>query len=507
MPSDDQQDSIHFLTNPASHAQAGAVETIDTHISRIFLVGDRAYKMKRAIQLPYADFSTPALRRAACDKEIELNGRTAPKIYLGVRHITREADGSVAFDGRGELIDAVVEMQRFEQSALLDRMAQADALSPALMTATARNIAAFHSDLAAVHGGSGADNMRAVLDINRAGFATSTLFEQQAIDALEASSRAALAHHAGLLDQRERAGKVRRCHGDLHLRNICVLDGEPCLFDCIEFNERIATIDVLYDLAFLLMDLWHRGLPEYANLVMNRYLDASDDEAGVVLLPFFMAVRATIRAHVTATQVAEDGDAKGKLEAQARAYFALAESLLHQHPARLIAIGGLSGSGKTTIAEALAAHVGAAPGARIVESDRVRKALHAVPAETRLPDSAYRPEVSAQVYHAMVARAGRVLAAGGPVVANAVFDRLEDREWIAQAAVAQERPFLGVWLDANHGLLRQRVDQRRGGPSDATVAVLEQQLEKNVGAMHWRRLDAAASPADIVRDILALPLS
>ena len=266
-----------------------------------------------------------------------------------------------------------------------------------------------------------------------------------------AAFRATLARHAPLLDRREAAGKVRRCHGDLHLRNICMLDGEPRLFDCIEFNDQIATIDVLYDLAFLLMDLWHRGFPELANLVTNRYLDEADDEDGFVLLPFFMAVRAAVRAHVTATQVNNSSVDVEKIAAEARSYFELARLMLQKHPARLIAIGGLSGSGKTTIAEALAAHVGAPPGARIVESDRIRKAMHGVAPETRLPEKAYRPEVSAKVYREMAWRAALILAEGGSVVADAVFDNAGNRELIEKAAREASVPFAG----SGFALIRQ----------------------------------------------------
>jgi len=499
----DQTDAIALLTDTGRLGIAGPIETIETHISRIFLAGDRAFKMKRAVKLPYADFSTPELRLAACRKEVELNSPTAPGLYLGVRRITREADGGPAFDGDGELIDAVVEMKRFDQSLLLDRMAEAGALTPDLMTRTALMIARFHSEAPVVHAGAGAANLAGVLDINKAGFATSSVFRPQEVEALDAAFRAALSRHAGALDRREAAGKVRRCHGDLHLRNICLLDGQPCLFDCIEFNDRIATVDVLYDLAFLLMDLWHRGFPELANRVTNRYFDETDNEDGFVLLPFLMAVRAAVRAHVTGTQVEEGGDPSGSLRAEARSYFDLAAELLKERPARLIAIGGLSGSGKTTVAEALAAHVGAAPGARIVESDRIRKALHGVPPETRLPETAYRPEVSERVYREMAWRAERILAEGGSVVADAVFDRPSDRMRIEQVVNGRGLPFLGIWLDAAPDVLWHRVDRRRGGPSDATVDILSRQLEKDAGAVSWRGRDAARSPARIVADILA----
>jgi uncharacterized protein len=261
---------------------------------------------------------------------------------------------------------------------------------------------------------------------------------------------------------------------------------------------------VLYDLAFLLMDLWHRGFPELANLVMNRYLDEADDEDGFVLLPFFMAVRAAVRAHVTATQVEEANSGSEKLVAEARSYFELARALLHEKPPLLIAIGGLSGSGKTTVAEALAAHVGAPPGARIVESDRIRKAMHGVPAETRLPDKAYRPEISDKVYSEMAWRAGLILSEGGSVVADAVFDRPADRERIEKAARDRGLPFAGFWLEADPVILWQRVGERRDGPSDATVDVLSRQLQRNATQLAWRRVDAGRTPAEIVAEIVRL---
>jgi aminoglycoside phosphotransferase family enzyme/predicted kinase len=499
-----QTDVIAFLTSPASHGLTDPVESIETHISHVFLAGDRAYKAKRSVKLPYVDFSTPALRLAACQKEVEFNSPTAPGLYLGVRRITREPGGGLAFDVSGDMIDAVVEMRRFEQSALLDQMAAAGTLTSALMTETARMIVRFHRAAPVVHSGGGAVNMAVVLDINRAGFATSCVFSADEVERFDDAFRAALSRHAATLDRREQAGKVRRCHGDLHLRNICLFDGVPRLFDCIEFNDQIATIDVLYDLAFLLMDLWHRNLRDLANLTMNRYLDEADDEDGFALLPFLMAVRAAVRAHVLATQVEESTQASGALRAEARSYFDLALSLLAPSPARLIAIGGLSGSGKTTIAEALAAEIGAPPGARIIESDRIRKALHGVAAETRLPDKAYRPEVSERVYRELAWRAGLILSEGGSVVADAVFDRPADRARIRQSALDRGVPFHGFWLQASPDVLWQRVERRTGSASDATVDVLSRQLQRSTGEMDWRRVDAASSPARIVDGILVV---
>lgn len=499
---DEQADAVAFLADPATHGGA-PVEVIETHISRIFLAGDRAWKMKRAVHLPYADFSTPALRLAACQAELTLNRRTAPALYLRVRRLTRDA-GGIAFDGTGKLVDAVVEMARFDQDCLFDRLATDGRLTPALIEDLARNIADFHDSAPALSVG-GADNMAWVLGINEAGFASSHVFSTAEQDRLNAAFRTALARHAAALDRRADAGMVRRCHGDLHLRNICLICGRPLLFDCIEFNEQLASIDVAYDLAFLLMDLWHRGLAGLANLAANRWCDATGDDEAFALLPFFMAVRAAVRAHVIATQAETADGGRDGLAAEARAYSALALALLAPSPVRLVALGGLSGSGKTTVAEALAPHLSPPPGARLLESDRLRKAMHGVAADIRLPPQAYAPGMSAQVYAQMTGRSTAILAQGAPVVANAVHDREPDRAAIEQAARAAGAGFLGVWLDADPALLRQRVAARRGGASDATLAVLESQLQRTGDVAGWHRIDAGQPAARIVQRILALP--
>lgn len=502
MITEDQADVTEFLSSSATYGLAGKVEVIETHISRIFLVGERAFKMKRAVKLPYVDFSTAELRRAACEKEVQFNAPGAPGLYLGVREIRRAANGKIAFGVEGGLVDAVVEMVRFDQAQLADKMALAGRLTPVLMTRIARMIAQFHSAAPVTHGSRGAANIAGVLSINEAGFATSHVFDAEDVRGLSNRFRDKLAVHTERLDKREMAGKVRRCHGDLHLRNICVLDGEPRLFDCIEFNDQIATVDTLYDLAFLLMDLWHRGFRQFANLVANRYLDQTDNEDGFALLPFFMAVRAAVRAHVTATQVEESSENAAALIEEARSYFSLASELLAEGRPALVAIGGLSGSGKTTLADALGPFVGLPPGARIVESDRIRKAIHGVSAETRLEAAAYQPEVSERVYLELARRAGDILGDGGAVVADAVFDKLGNREMVEMAALLHKASFDGFWLETAPDVLRERVVSRQMGPSDADLTVLDLQLAKTPGAIAWRRLDAEQPVAALVEQII-----
>jgi hypothetical protein len=320
-------------------------------------------------------------------------------------------------------------------------------------------------------------------------------------DALAARFRAALDRLAPLLEARRAAGKVRRCHGDLILRNICLYEGTPTLFDCLEFDADLATIDVLYDLAFLLMDLWHRGLNAQANVLFNRYLDEADEDDGLVLVSFFVATRAAVRAHVTGARAAEAPREEAETaRREARAYLDLAERLLEAPPPRLVAIGGLSGSGKSTIAAALAPELGAPPGARVLATDRLRKRLFGARPEARLPADAYRPEVSRQVYGQARERARAALAAGRAAIAEAVFDRPDDRTAIEEVARELGIPFQGLWLQAPFETMKARVAARVGDDSDATPEILEARTRRDLGAMTWPTVDASGDVEKVVAD-------
>ncbi|WP_425375130.1 AAA family ATPase [Methylobacterium nonmethylotrophicum] len=486
-------------------AGEGAVERIDTHVSTVLLSGDQVLKLKRAVRLPYLDFSTPERRLAACMAELAVNCRAAPGLYRGVHRITRTPEGGLALDGDGPLVDAVVAMRRFPAENLFDRMVRDGRLTPALVADLAGRLAAFHARAPVGRREGGATAMTDLIALNDRSLRACGLVHDREVDALTDTFRARLARHADRLDARRREGRVRRCHGDLTLRNICLFEGVPTPFDALEFDERLATIDVLYDLAFVLMDLWHRGRPDLANLLFNRYVDETGEAPDAGLMPFLMALRAVIRAHVTASQITASRPAVTHgpaLRAEAQAYLALAGDLLVERPACLVAVGGVSGSGKSTLAAALAHRLGAGPGARIIGSDRTRKRLHGVMPLTRLPPGAYAAAVSEQVYAAMRDEAAQVLASGASVVLDAVFARPAEREAAKSLAAACGATFEGFWLEAPLATLTERIVARRGDPSDATPAILAAQARRDCGTITWHRLDAGLAPEALAREAL-----
>jgi aminoglycoside phosphotransferase family enzyme len=314
-------------------------------------------------------------------------------------------------------------MTRFDQDDLFDRMAARGALSAPLMSRLADGVMAFHRDAEPRIGADGADIMRRVVDGNRRGIArrTGDVFDTDIAERFFTLLDAALQDCAPLLGVRARRGMVRVCHGDLHLRNICLLDGAPTLFDAIEFNEALSVIDVLYDLAFLVMDLVHRDLGDLANLVLNRYLQRSEDYGGLAALPLFFSCRAAVRAHIgaAAADAQTDPAEADRLYDEARRYLDLGLGFLERSGPRLLAVGGLSGSGKTALARALAPTLGAPPGAVHLQSDVIRKLMFSRVPEARLDAEAYAEPVSRTVHDRLHQRAAAALAAGCSVVCDA----------------------------------------------------------------------------------------
>jgi predicted kinase len=296
---------------------------------------------------------------------------------------------------------------------------------------------------------------------------------------------------------------IRRGHGDLHLGNIALIDGQPVPFDALEFDPIVASGDVLYDLAFLLMDLTERRLEGAANAVLNVYLAttwrASDLDA-LAALPLFMSVRAAIRAKVTAARMANAApDKRAPIATQAKTYFALACDLIAPSPPRLLAVGGLSGTGKSKLARALAPWVLPSPGAVLLRSDVERKAMFGAAETDKLPPEAYAAEVSPRVYAVLAEKARRVVAASHSAITDAVFARPEERGEIAEAARTCNVMFTGLFLTTDLATRIARVGHRVHDASDADADVARQQERYALGTMDWIEIDSSGTPEETLK--------
>ncbi len=486
-----------LLGDPATHGGA-AVKRIDTHAASVFLAGERAYKVKRAVRFPFLDYSTLERRRDACEAEIAINRPLAPDIYRRVVAITRQPDGSLALDGAGIPVEWAVEMRRFDENATLDRLAEAGRIDAALADALGRAVAAAHAAAPAVDAEPWIGALADYLEQNDAAFrATPQLFQPDEVDALTRASRAAHARLRPLLVERGRRNLIRRGHGDLHLGNIVLIDGAPVPFDAIEFDPLVASGDVLYDLAFLLMDLSERGLAAAANVVLNRYLTASgrvEDLDALAALPLFLSVRAAIRAKVTAARLDRvDSAQRSTIGSRARKYFAFARGSIAPPAPVLIAVGGLSGTGKSLLARQLAPAIAPLPGAVVVRSDVERKRLLGKDEHDPLPEDGYAPALTARVYATMTDKARRVVAAGHSAIVDAVYAKAQERAAIEQAAAVLGVRFCGLFLTADLKTRLARVSARSRDASDADAAVVRSQEDYELGALDWASIDASGS--------------
>ena len=493
----DQADVIAFLSDPATYGRdCEGVEIHETHGAVVFLAGERAYKLKRAVHYPYMDYSTPAIRAAMCKAELTVNRRTAPDLYLEVLSIVRMKTGRLrlgAEDEGGEAIDCVVVMRRFAQADLLEERRKRGTLEPSVMLALGEAVARFHAAAEVSPQWGGAAGIARVIDENVRMFRqfAGSPFDPAKTAEYEQRSRTTFGAFSAALEARRRAGWVRRCHGDLHLNNICMINGAPLLFDAIEFNDDFSCIDVYFDLAFILMDLHRHGLDTFANALFNRYVETTGD-LGLQPLPLFLSCRAAIRAHVAAAGAAQGADRTDRLR-EANELLALSLRLLEPMAPTLIAIGGFSGSGKSTVAAALAPSLGRVPGAVVLRSDVIRKRLFGVDRNDRLPAEAYSAAASDLIYREMIETAEAVLTAGQSVIVDAVFGQPSERSAIRAMATRLETDFQGLWLDAPVDCLSRRIATRTGDVSDATDDVLRRQVATLRRPDDWNVVDASGS--------------
>ena len=472
---------------------AGRAEiAIETACARVYLDGERAFKVKRRLDLGYLDYSTLDLRQWALERELRFNRAAASDIYRAVRRVTRGAGGGLELDGSGPVVEYVLEMRRFDETSVL--AARPWAVDGPLADALGREVASLHAQAEPRPHGGGGKALKFTIDSN-----AKLLREMknrlgaELVEAVIEATDAEYFRREALLDARRAAGFARHCHADLHLGNILLENDRPVLFDCIEFNDVLSDIDVQYDLAFLLMDLDFRRRRDAAVRVLSAYLDqAARTEApgvreGLAALPLMLSVRAGVRAHVQA----HSGD-----DAAASSYLMAALEHLKPPAPSLSAVGGLSGTGKTTFARLIAPGIGAAPGAVVLRTDEVRKRLMGVAHDAPLPSSVYSQGFYAQVYETLIAEARVLLAAGRAVVLDATFIQPEWRGRVEALAREAGVPFHGVWLEADPAVLAPRIAAREGDASDATAATLQMQLDLDVGEVGWTRVDASRAAAD-----------
>ncbi len=488
----DQAAVLSFLAG--SGRSNVAVRRIDTHCSIIFLEPSRALKIKRAVRLPYLDFSTLEKRRRACENEITVNKRHAPSIYRGVVPITREQDG-LAIGGAGPIVEWAVEMTRFDESKTLDRLASG-ALEPKLGDDLAAVLLESHRGAAISEGSNWLASLPVIVGRNTAQFRSTPGLARDRIAKLHELSHRELARNRELLRARAASGQVRRCHGDAHLGNIVLIDGRPALFDAIEFDPDIATTDVLYDFTFPLMDLLAFGRDAVANRLFNSYMQAawSEQSPALCLLPLFLSVRAAIRANVLFTKQRQH-PCDRTIATIANRYFDLALRLIAPERPILLAIGGKSGTGKSVLARDIAPLIGPPPGALVLRSDVIRKRIHNVSEHAALPAATYTPKASNGVYRVMLEHAARTLAQGVSVTLDAAFLHRAERDAADVVARNARAEFRGIFLTADHRIRLDRVASRRHDASDATTDVVLLQENIETGANDWSVVDASGTPA------------
>ena len=491
---DRQRMLVRALQNPAAYPHpAAAVTLLETHSAYVLLTGGFAYKIKKAINLGFLDFSSLEQRRFYCGEELRLNRRLAPELYLAVVPVggTREAPrvgDREAPAGQAECLEYAVKMLEFPQSALFDRRLSAGALLPVEIDALADRVAGFHAQ--AARAGPGDDyglpaavwapvaenfaQLRVGLDNSR---------DLDLLDTLESWSSDEYRRREALLTLRQRNGFVRECHGDLHLGNIVRLHGMPQLFDCIEFNANLRWIDVLSEVAFLVMDLEERGRADYAHRLLDRYLEATGDYAGLPVLPFYRVYRALVRAKVAGIRATQEAPQAAQQAGATRAqYLQCARRATRPLTPRLLLMHGVSGSGKTWVSQALLERLGALR----LRSDIERKRLCGLPALARsgsaIDRGLYDPDATRATYLRLVQLAQMILQAGFPVIIDAASLKYWQRKIFRSLAEALHVPFRMISCHAAETTLAQRLLAReRAGAdaSDAGIAILRHQQQRS----------------------------
>ncbi len=463
----------HLVTPP--------IQLVQTHVSYVLLTGEYAYKLKKPVNFGFLDYSTLERRRHFCAEELRLNQRTAPALYLDTIAIVKMGDRySLAADAEVDnVVEYAVKMRQFPQSALLSQCFERGELTEDLLRQLAEAIARFHqtaetNDYIQTFGTVAA--IRQSIDENYeqtvqyiGGPQTQTQFDET-----RAYTDCFFGTQADLLQRRVEQGKIRACHGDLHLNNICYWQNQLLLFDCIEFNESFRNVDVMFDIAYIIMDLTVAGRTDLAATFLSHYVEQTGDWEGLQVLPLYVSRQSYVRAKVTSfllNDAAIPESAKQEAAIKAAKYYTLAWAYVQPRQGRLIVMVGLSGAGKSTVARELSRQLGAIQ----IRSDAVRKHLAGLPLSDRGDASVYSPEMTAKTYDRLTTLGGLLAQQGYTVILDAKFDRIALRQRAIAQATAYELPLTFVYCTAPESVLQARVQARQGDIADATLAVLAQQ--------------------------------
>ncbi len=476
-----------LLQDPARFDHPVAKLTlVETHISWVILTGDYAYKIKKPVDLGFLDFSTLALRRHYCEEELRLNRRLAPQIYLAVVAITGTPDAP-RLGGAGTAFEYAVKMRQFDPDQQFDRLLARQELTGDHMDTIAHQVSVFHEGAAVAPMDSAYGTLEAVWHPVAENYEQILPFlkdggEIARLEALQCWFQSQRARHEARFLERKAQGRIRECHGDLHLANIALFRDEVVIFDCLEFNDRLRWIDVINDAAFLVMDLESRARRDLAFRFLNDYLHHGGDYEALPLLPYYLAYRAMVRAKVACIRLTQPGLDEGtrhRIREEFRTYLSLAEGYARPTRPALLITHGLSGSGKTTVTQPLLEGLGAVR----IRSDVERKRLFGLDGSARKAappgQDIYSAAASGRTYRRLAELAATVIEAGYPVIVDATFLKRAERESFRQLAARLGVPFVILHCHAPLPLLRQWIRERQATGSDASdadLAVLEHQL-------------------------------
>lgn len=509
---DDQSDIIDVLKQSKTYGLKNEkVDIVETNISLVFLVGDKAYKLKKGVKFPYADFSTPEKRLLSCRQELMTCERFASGICLGIETVVRNAKGRLFLrefcrDTDAQIVDYLLVMHRFPEEDFYLNKIRDGSVDRFEMMDLAERIWELHADAPVFKMRGGAEVIRRrIIENNTLSKCFSPeVFDLKDVERLDKAQLAELDKHAALLDKRRDEGKIRWCHGDLRLTNVVMFQNRVTLFNPIDFYEDLSQIDTLYDVAFLLMDMASLGLNRLASILFNHYMACSADWEGIPVLPLFMSCRAGVQAYVFAQRAVDAADSaqKEKFAAQARSYLDWAYKFLNPAPPVVVACGGLSGSGKSRMAREMAPVVALPPGAIVLRDDVLRKNMENVAQTADLGEDSYLGAGEQAVYDRLCKEAENVIRNGHSVVLDALFFKPEFRDQAEALAKKTGVAFCGFWVDAPLDVRAGRVAKRKRNPSDMkSLDALKKQLDIDVGEVRWHKIDSSRDRNETLQNV------